>query len=289
MLPLYLVSRLASQHVKVVLSGDGADELLAGYPTYVADQLARGYQKLPGVLKNHWIPGIVNRLPVCEEKISFEFKAKRFIHGARLSPEKAHYSWRIIFSENDKRNLLKKEVLDQEHKDSFWTYERFYESTTSWDSLSRHQYADMKVWLVDSILAKVDFMSMAHSLEVRVPFLNPTLVQFIASLPPEYKLNNLKGKYILRKAMQDCLPAPILKRKKAGFNIPIGQWLRSELKDFMTDVLTKERIQNAGYFNWSYIQTLIDQHLKRKKDHGFKLLSLLHFSLWHDKFVRLQD
>ncbi len=286
MLPLYLVSQLASQHVKVVLSGDGADELFAGYSTYAADKLACLYRYLPGVVTTKLIPSLVSRLPLSSRKMSFEFKAKRFIQGVNLSPEEAHYSWRTIFSEEEKKKLLVKDFLNDSFRDTFQVYRKFYQDTYSWETLSRHQYADMKVWLVDSILAKVDSMSMANSLEVRVPFLDHRLVEFAAKIPAKLKLNGLVNKYILKRAMKDKLPSSILKRTKAGFDIPIGKWLRTDLKKLMTDILNKTTVDRVGYFNWEYIKKLMDDHSSLKRDNGFKLLGLIHFSLWHDFYIK---
>lgn len=285
MLPLFMVSKLASQHVKVVLSGDGADEMFAGYPTYMADKYLKYYQRLPSLIKNRLIPCLVECLPINEEKMSFEFKARRFIKGAQLSPQESHYSWRNIFYESDKRLLLNKEILNYYSKNSFWAYERFYQSTRDLDDLSRNLYADLKVWLSDSVLAKVDFMSMAHSLEVRVPFLNPRFVEFSARIPPSLKLHGFTSKYILRQAMKGNIPQKILKRPKVGFNIPIGTWLRRELKELMMDILCEVSIKQMGFFSWEYVEKIIDNHLRNKQDNGFKLLSLIHFCLWYNKFI----
>lgn len=285
MLPLYMVSKLASEHVKVVLSGDGADELFAGYPTYGADQLAKAYRRLPRIIQDQWVPAIAKRLPVSQEKMSFDFIARRFIYGARLEPEKAHYSWRLIFTEEEKQKLFGESMLDTKIEDSFWAYERFYQSSQGADDLSRHQYVDLKVWMVDSILAKVDFMSMANSLEVRVPYLDPHFVEFAMSIPPQLRFNQFNGKSILKESLRDTIPLAISKRKKAGFNIPIGKWFRGELKEFMMDVVCEKNINQIGYLKWSYISSMMEEHFRLRRDYGYQLLSLLHFCLWHKKFI----
>jgi len=285
MLSLFLVSKLASEHVKVVIAGDGADELFAGYPTYLASQYAQHYRRLPSFMSKGLIPFFVNRLPVSEKKMSFDFKARRFIQGAQLSPEEAHFSWRNIFSKDEKNSLLDPQFLKGQEQDTFWAYDRYYQSTKDWDHLNRHLYADMKVWMVDSILAKVDLMSMANSLEVRVPYLNHKFVEFAAKIPSAYKLKNSTSKYILRKAMKGLAPKTILQRPKAGFNIPYGKWLRHELKPLMTDILTKDSVRKTQCLQWSYVQNLLDEHISLKRDHGFKLLSLIHFCLWYNKFI----
>jgi asparagine synthase (glutamine-hydrolysing) len=277
MLPLYLVSKLAHEHVKVVLSGDGADELFAGYPTYTADHLASRYRSLPRFLKNGLIPQLIKSLPVSDEKMSFEFKAKRFIHGARLPAEEAHYSWRHIFTEKEKEGLLTHYYEDTSFD------QRYYKDTKSWNNLARHQYADLKGWMVDSILSKVDSMSMAHALEVRVPFLNHEFVEFAGTIPAKFKKT---PKYILKKALGDLLPSEIIKRKKAGFNIPIGKWFRGELKSMLTDIVNAKRMEETGLFQAGFVKQLLDDHFASKKDNGYKLLSLLHFCIWHDTFIK---
>lgn len=289
MLPLFMVSKLASEHVKVVLSGDGADELFAGYPTYRADQYAAAYRKLPRFVQDKWIPHMVNQLPVSEKKMSFGFKARRFIYGARLNAEQAHYSWRLIFTEEEKEMLFAEKQFDKQIEDSFWAYERFYRSNTAMDGLSRHQYADIKVWMVDSILAKVDFMSMANSLEVRVPYLDPKFVEFVMSIPSHFKLKSFDEKYILKKALGDKIPQAILKREKAGFQLPIGKWLRGELKGLLTDVVCEQNVKREGYLNWRTISNMLEDHFNLKRDYGYQLLSLLHYFLWYDKFIVGQE
>jgi len=174
-------------------------------------------------------------------------------------------------------------------EDSFWAYNRFYQSNTEANELSRHQYADIKVWMVDSILAKVDFMSMAHSLEVRVPYLDPQFVEFAISIPAHLKLKWFNEKYIFKKTFSGDIPQAILKRKKAGFNIPIGKWLRGELRGLLTDIVCEKNIKQVGFLKWSYISNMMNDHLRCKQDHGYQLLSLLHFCLWHQRFIGDQD
>ena len=227
-LPLYLVSKLAGQHVKVVLSGDGGDELFAGYPTYQADRWLRLYKLLPMPVKKG-AACLANQIPISSKKMSFESKVKRFMAGAPLPPESAHASWRTIFYPDEINKLLREEAKQQvASRNPFKSYLNFYAQTSEWDELSRHQYADIKVWMAGSILAKVDFMSMAHSLEVRVPFLDYRLVEFVATIPSSLRLQGYQEKYILREAVKDLLPRAIVQRKKSGFNIPVGLWFRNE-------------------------------------------------------------
>jgi asparagine synthase (glutamine-hydrolysing) len=286
MLPLYLVSQLAGQHLKVVLSGDGGDELFAGYSTYQADRLAIVYRRLPSLLRDTVVPQVIEWLPVSYDKMSFQLKAQRFVQSASLPPEQAHASWRRIFSPEEKVALISNEVLGQIDADSFAAYDQAYSVAGDWDELSRHQYADIHVWLVDSILAKVDNMSMAHSLEVRVPFLDHELVEYVATIPSCLRLKGATEKYILRQAVKNMVPPQIVNRRKAGFHIPIDTWFRAELAPFVRDTLTEDRINDIGVFNWPFVERLVSDHLAGRGNHGLKLLGLITFCKWHDLFLR---
>jgi asparagine synthase (glutamine-hydrolysing) len=284
LLPMYMVSRLAGQHVKVVLSGDGADELFAGYSTYKATSLLRWYRLLPPFVK-HLISATTEMIPTSTRKMSFDYKAKKFTAGADYHLEKAHYFWRTIFTEKEKRLLF---LPHWKHivKDSFYVYKRFYEENEDWDDLSRHQYADLKVWMVDSILAKVDTMGMAHSLEARVPFLDHQLVEFAATIPARFRRNLFTTKLPLREAVDGRLPHSIVHRHKEGFMMPVADWIRNEAREMVQDVLSPSYIKNLGYFNPTFVEQLIEDHLNLQRDNGLKLLSLLSFCLRHEIFTR---
>jgi asparagine synthase (glutamine-hydrolysing) len=287
LLPVYLVSQLASRHLKVILSGDGSDELFAGYSTYLADRLAKLYRYLPMRLKDGLLPWAIGHLPSSGQKMNFQFKAERFVRGASLPPEEAHCSWRYIFSPEEKALVLSDEVKQEigDH-DSFMAYDRAYAMADTEDELSRSQYADMKVWLVDSILAKVDYMSMAHSLEVRVPFLDHKVVEYAAAVPPYLRLKGRTDKYILRRAVKNLLPQQIVNRRKAGFQIPADTWFRNELATVVRDTLTKKAICDLGVFDWTFVDGLVSDHLSGRSNHGLKLLGLITFCSWYDLFLR---
>lgn len=287
LLPVYLVSQLASQHLKVILSGDGSDELFAGYSTYLADRLAKLYHRLPVRLKDELLPWAIARLPSSDKKMNFQFKAERFVRGASLPSEEAHCSWRYIFSPEEKGMLLSNEVKQEiSDHDSFTAYGHAYATAGTWDELSRHQYADMKIWLVDSILAKVDYMSMAHSLEVRVPFLDHKVVEYAAAVPPSLRLKGRIDKYILRRAVKNLLPQQIVNRRKAGFQIPIDTWFRNELATMVRDTLTERATCDLGVFDWTFVDRLVSSHLSAQSNHGLKLLGLITFYTWYDLFLR---
>jgi len=285
MLPLFLISQLARENVKVILSGDGADELLLGYPTYIADIVRRFYIKLP-VLFRKSIKKMAEGIPISSKKMSWESNIKRFLYGAELKPLSSHLAWRLIWTNEEKNLLYSKYAKDISLKDPLQYHQTLFDSLENIDSLVRYQIIDLKIWLAGSILPKVDAMSMANSLEVRVPFLAHNLVEFLISLPSHIKMRMLKGKFILKEVMQKRLPKRILSRPKAGFNIPIDNWLRKDLRNMLLDILNKENINSLGYFNYPYVENIIKEHLMLKKNHGYKLLGLMWFCIWYNLFIK---
>lgn len=281
-IPVYYLSELTRQHVKVALGGDGGDEVFAGYETYTAYKLASFYRQLPRPLQS-LLPFLVMKLPVSHTKVSFDYKAKRFIQGALLPPERSHYAWKAIFSEDMKRELYwasPNGLL----RDPFEVFEREFANCRQQSMLSRLQYVDLRVYLPDDILVKVDRMSMAHALEVRVPLLDHKLVEFAATVPAELQLRGLQKKYLLKRAMAHRLPPKILNRKKGGFNVPIPGWLRHELHDYTQDVLSEKRLREQGFFNPSYVQQLMRDHNEMRVDYSRNLWGLLIFTLWYEAY-----
>ena len=288
MIPVYYVSQMASEHVKMVLCGDGADEILAGYETYQANHYANVYRSLPSFLKRGFIAPLVNALPVSDQKISFDYKAKRFVAGVGQNADQAHFNWRVIFDEDAKRSLYASELLQSRNGLQTFdeTYAKYFEKTTARDRLDRCLYVDTRFYLPNDMLVKVDRMSMANSLEVRVPFLDENVVEFLASVPASLKLKgNRQKKYLLKQVMKDRLPSEILSQKKQGFNIPVGLWLKTKLKDFMNSVLSRERLSRMGLFNIDFVEKLIAEHIQGVKDHGYQLWGLLIFSLWWEQYI----
>lgn len=289
MLPLYLISKLAKEHVTVCLSGDGGDEIFAGYPTYMADRYAKFYRKIPAFAKKLIIRKLINSLPVSSQKFSFEYKAKKFIEGADFSPGKAHYWWRTVFSDNEKEQLLSNDfVREIRNPDSYFTYQSHYNNFSNKDfNLDKYMYADIKVWLTDNNLIRVDAMSMANSLEVRVPFLDHELVEFMFRVPANLRMKRGKLKYLLKKAMNDKIPHQIIERQKAGWHVPLAEWFRADLKDYISDTLSNTKVIESGFFNKTYIDTLLGEHFRRRRNNSFKIWGLLVFFQWYDTFARL--
>jgi len=284
-IPVYCVSKLAREHVKVALSGEGGDEVFAGYETYAAYKIASVYQRLPKLLATTVIPAIIERLPVSHNRVSFDYKAKRFVQGALLPPAEGHYWWKVIFTEEAKAALYAGGVNG--FADPFRLYHHVYEQCPAADVLSKIQHIDTKIWLPDSILVKADRMSMANSLEARVPFLDHRVVEFGTALPSHFKLRGLTNKkYILKRTMLRHLPKRVLQGKKRGFNVPIPVWLGRDLRDFVHDVLNPQNIKETGLFNSKTVYELLRNHEEMHMDYSRNIWSLLIFTLWYDEYIR---
>jgi asparagine synthase (glutamine-hydrolysing) len=285
-IPTYLLSQMTAQFVKVALGGDGADELFAGYPTYQAHKLVTYYSVLPYQIRE-LINRMAQRLPVSHRNISFDFKIKQFLKGMGVSSEIRFFLWMGAFLEQEKRQLFSPEAWEQlAYTNPFEDIIQYVRDSKLLKEFERILYLMMKLYLQDDILVKVDRASMAHSLEVRVPFLDYTFVEYVAGLPTIYKLRGLTTKYVLKKAMQPLLPKEIVYRKKKGFGIPLAQWLNGPLKDLLLTYLDAERIRKAGIFNYAYISRLLEEHFAYKSDHRKQLWPLLVFEMWREQYLK---
>jgi len=274
-LPVWFLSKMCKRRTTVALSGEGADELFGGYLTYRANALARTARHLPSSALRLALQAI-SRWPVSDDKISFEYKVKRFLEGTTMSPERAHVFWNGTFSDTDKRALLKTQLpsaLDGilgELRGKF----------TSPDPLAPFLWFDQKYYLPGDILTKVDRMSMAHSVEVRPPFLDHRIVEFAATLPASLKIQGSRQKFILKELMKNKLPPAVLTRKKVGFDIPAHEWLRGPLRELLTDTLNTGLAEHPGLFQPKVVQSLLQAHMDRRANLGYHLWGLLILFLW---------
>ncbi|HEU4942946.1 MAG TPA: asparagine synthase (glutamine-hydrolyzing) [Gaiellaceae bacterium] len=275
-LPTYLVSELAARHVKVALSGEGGDELFGGYYTYAADLLALRVGRLAPAIRP-----LVERLPSSSRKASFDYKAKRFVRAANLPPLERHHAWKEIFSA-DLRAELQGRRVDSDPVDLLRT--RFAE-TEGAELLARLQDVDLGTYLVDDLLVKTDRASMAHSLEARVPYLDPVVAGLALALPRRHKVRGLRKKVLLRRAAAPLLPRRIVYGRKRGFSIPAAAWLRGELEPFAREVLAPETLRRQGFFEPQPVTRLIERHVSGEEDVSRQLWGLLAFTLWHEHHV----
>jgi len=288
--PTYLVSKMAREYVTVALSGDGGDELFAGYDTYIADKMASYYQRMPKSVQNGLVTKFVNSIPPSAKKKGFVNRSKRFIEGTLLPNRLRHARWMIFFQQNEKDLLynenLKKNLSDTDPYHYLYSYFDEAKRYDPKDELNQQLYVDIKTYLVDDILVKVDRMSMAESIEARAPFLDYRFVELISSIPGNLKLKGMKTKWILKDAMKDLLPREILTRGKEGFSIPIKNWLQNELKPMMMDILSSDRIASGGLFNSRYIDKMKIEHLDGTQNHSHRLWALMVFEIWKDKYLK---
>jgi asparagine synthase (glutamine-hydrolysing) len=285
LVPTYLLSRFTRRHVTVALGGDGGDELFAGYPMYRAQHLAEIYMRLPNVLKSAVIERLVRLLPVKTKNLSFDYKALRFITGAKYDPVARHHVWFGSFTPEEHEQLLTRDSLSASNGDIYRDARLMSDECDAEDIVERMQNLDTRLYLAEDILTKVDRASMSVSLEVRAPFLDPRVAEYAASLPASYKLRGRKAKYILKRAVAGLVPPFVTRRSKKGFGVPVAEWLKGKLKPLARDLLSPDRVRRAGVFNPDYITRLQDEHERGVANHRKLLWTLLMFELWHESFV----
>lgn len=283
-IPTFLVSRMAARHVKVVLTGDGGDEAFAGYPTHVAYRVSKIFTLIPRWIRQGIINPLVMALPTSMDRISFDYMAKRFVTGADLPMEQGHYWWKVIFNEEEKQRLLRPEFLSVHPRDSFSVFEHYFHKAQHAHPLNRLLYVDAKTFLLDDNLTKVDRMTMANSLEARVPLLDHELFERLATIPPHIKSRGLQTKRLLRRAVRNLLPPEIRKGKKKGFTPPLPYWIRDELKPFLTEVFSRKRLGQSGFLNEGYCAGLLQDHLQGIKDNNRQIWTILSLVCWMEKF-----
>jgi asparagine synthase (glutamine-hydrolysing) len=265
-LPVWFLSKMTARHVTVAISGDGGDELFGGYLTYMADRVSRPVRTVPANMRR-WMRTAADRfLPVSNDKISFEYKVKRFLAGTQIHPDDAHFFWNGMFTNRGK------EFRQRMYADIPGADEIGY--------LNRYMMVDQQYYLPDDILYKVDRMSMAHSIEVRPPFLDHRIVEFAAGLPENLKIRGSQQKFLLKHLMKDKLPASILNRSKKGFDIPTHDWFRGFLRPLLMDTVTPDAVRYSGIFAADATDSLIRDHMERRINAGYHLWGLMTLFLW---------
>jgi len=274
-LPVWFLSKMSREHVTVALSGEGADELFGGYHTYLGDRYARALRRVPALARRVALR-LARTLPVSNEKIGFDYKVQRMLEGSFLDPGAAHLFWNGTFSEEEKKKLH----LRNGHPSVGTLLNNLPAQAGGVGYLNRYLWLDQLYYLPDDILYKTDRMSMAHSLEVRPPFLDHRIVEFAARLPQNLKIRNATLKVVLRHLMRDKLPAQVLRRRKEGFDIPAHDWLRGVLKPLLLDTLTREAVEKSNLFDWNVVESLLRAHFERRANLGYHLWGLLTLFLW---------
>lgn len=280
-LPTYLLSQFTRSKVTVALGGDGSDELLAGYPTFISEKLAPLISWMPfSVIQG--LQQMVNLLPASDQNISLDFKLRQFLKGFESSKRFRHSQWLGSFSISEKKNLWNKDLVFKiPHRNTLSVIDDYAKRGSEQELI----YMYLKTYLQDDILVKVDRASMMNSLEVRAPFMDVHVVEFLNRLPYDFKLKGFRGKHLLKETMRGKLPSDIIDRPKKGFGIPVSLWLKNELKDLCNDLLSKEMIESQGLFDYNYVEQLKQNHFKGRQNNRKELWNLMVFQLWRRNFL----
>jgi asparagine synthase (glutamine-hydrolysing) len=285
-IPNWYLSEMTRHHVTVALSGLGGDELAAGYERYRGALLADRARWVPGWLRNGLVRPLVEQLPDSRRGSHLSGRLKRFFRTVDLDFDDRYLALISAFQGPERHALLDPEMrrqiaLDEPRE----LFRAAVAPAAAADPLHRALFADLKLYLPGDLLTLTDRMSMAHSLEVRVPFLDHRLLEFTATVPANLKLRGMERKHILKRAVADLLPPEVLNRRKMGFSVPLTVWFRTELRPFLEDVLGEAAIRDAGVFHYPAVRRVLDDHFARRANYDNQIWGLLSFMLWHRDYI----
>jgi len=285
-IPTMYLSEMTREFVTVSLSGDGGDELFAGYDRYKAVRIAAMLDRLPGPLKKVFTSRLWQKLPASTEQRTLRRRLKRLLEAYGHPPQRRYLRWVSIFDEDRRQQLLDTQFLNRlDGHDSAGFLVDAYNECPSRDFVTQTTCTDLLTYLPCDILTKVDIASMAYSLEARSPFLDHRVAELAARLPIKSKLRGRQGKRILIETFSDLLPVDIQTRPKMGFGVPLDHWFRNELKPLLYDVLLDDTSLNRGWFRPEGVRQLIEEHTRSEWDHSYRLWNLLVFELWQRTFL----
>lgn len=284
-IPTYLLSRFTKEHVTVALGGDGGDELFAGYPTFQAERALRLYRLFPKAARSGLGEFALSHLPASEANMSLEFRLRQFLGGAEADNiAERHMRWLGTWNEGEREKLFSPEVWNEIRNENVYeAAEQYGNESTSEDERNKLLYAYQRTYMMDQVMVKVDRASMHASLETRAPFLDYELVEFANKLPHEYKLHGFTTKYLLKKLMETKLPKHIVHRKKKGFGVPTGAWLRGPLRSWGEELIRS--MAKGDMLSREYIEQLWQEHQSGNRDHHKKLWNVLVFLEWKKNFM----
>ncbi|MCY7375612.1 MAG: asparagine synthase (glutamine-hydrolyzing) [Pyrinomonadaceae bacterium] len=285
-IPTYYVARETRKFVTVALNGDGGDESFAGYERYAAMQIAELYHRLPAVLRKNLIEKPISLLPTSELKKSRVRDAKRFLQAASLPKTERYFRWMSTFNRDAKKELYTPEFADTvaDQNPSAFLDDWFAKANGS-GVLDATLLTDQMTYLPNDLLVKVDIASMANSLEARSPFLDHKVIEFAASLPVNLKMRRFETKSLLKKAAAKLVPPEVIYRRKMGFGVPIGDWFRKDMKNFVREILLSEKSLNRGIARREVVEKYVDDHTNARRDYAFQIWTLLMLELWFQKFI----
>ena len=279
-IPTYMVSKLARDHVTVVLSGDGGDELFAGYTRYAIERKRGGFERLPKPLREGVMRPLSQRLPHATW-------GRNYLHNVSLDPISRYLDSVSVFTSLNRRSLYTSEFAEKIGPGGYAgrLFDELVENVKTDDEVDRLLYLDSKTYLPGDILTKVDRMSMAVSLEARAPLLDHKLIEFVTTVPSTLKLAGLETIHLLKRAVADLVPAEILHRPKQGFGVPIQEWINQQLRSRIRDTLSDARTRQRGYVDSRYVDVLLDEHERGRRDHSMSLWALVMLELWQRQFL----
>jgi asparagine synthase (glutamine-hydrolysing) len=281
--PTHLLSGFAREHVKVALGGDGGDELFLGYPTFQAHRMAGWIDWVPRFLISGVMEPLASLLPVSTSNLSLDYRIRRFLRGLRHGPIERHFAWIGGMDPLAQAGLFTEAWAEGiDFSNLFSDVHGHLSAVTGRDAYDRLSYVYSKLYMGDDILVKVDRASMAHSLEVRSPLLDPGVVSLATALPTRFKMQGMEMKRVLKHMLKSRLPPGIVERPKKGFGVPIAEWLKGPLRPLMEDLLGSDRIRREGIFRPEAVQALVRDHLQGRADHRKPLWSLIVFQLWRE-------
>ncbi len=284
-IPTYFLSKFTRSKVTVSLGGDGSDELLAGYPTFISDNYIDLYKGLPNFLKS-FISQTTKLLPVSDKNISLDFKIRQFLQGFEMDKEYTSTLWLGSFTPSEKQKVFSKNALSSiTNTHGLGIVDDYLSEVKNAGAFEKLLYTYYRTYLLDDILVKVDRASMYTSLEVRAPFLDYHLVEFLSGLPKDYKIQGSNVKRILKDLMRDKIPNNIIDRPKKGFGIPLSSWIRKELKPLCDELLSEESLKKHDLFDYSYINKIKNDHYEVKQNNRKYLWNLMMFQLWYNEWI----
>jgi asparagine synthase (glutamine-hydrolysing) len=284
-IPTYYVSKETRQHVTVALNGDGGDESFAGYERYMAMELAEIYRRIPSWLRSAFIEGPVSLLPTSELKKTRVRDVQRFFASANEERNERYFRWMSTFKPAVKPDLYTSDFSAQLTQETSTFLDRWFNAANGSGILDATLLTDQMTYLPNDLLVKVDIASMANSLEARSPFLDHEVIEFAAKLPEHLKMRGMRPKSLLKKVAARLVPREVIYRRKMGFGVPVGRWLRGEMSDFLRDVLLSQSSLTRGIVKPEKLRQYVDEHIQGTFDHSFQVWTLLMMELWFQRFI----
>jgi asparagine synthase (glutamine-hydrolysing) len=279
-LPVHLLSVAAARDVRVVLSGEGADEIFGGYPTYLGHRWAERFRRLPAPLARAIDAG-VHRLPVSSRKVSLSFLARRFVEEARREPLERHLAWFGALGA-DAPGFA-------QHPDASGALGIWHRLACIQEPIKRVMVLDLLTYLAENLLTKLDRATMLSSVEARAPYLDRELMELALEQPLDSAVGNIRTKIGLKRAAQARLPRAIIHRRKRGLSVPIAQWINGDLRGEIDRLLEPDRLRRQGLLDPAPVRRLLDEHRARRSDHGRRLWPLFVLQRWHEHWMETPD